>query len=139
MEAGMKRTWIGPLVCVLTLLVVAALAFAVGGVALAQGTEPSVVPPLMDVLGMLASGIGVGAVIAFLFERIKWFQNMAPNTKWWTIFLLSLGLPVLARVALQFMPPDIWAKIEPYWISLATGFLVWAGSQAFHLYSRRAP
>ena len=136
----MNRKWIGAVVSALVILVVAALAFGVGSVAvaLAQGAEPPVVPPqvpaLPDVLAMLASGIGVGAVIAFLFEKIKWFQGMSPNKRWWTVFVLSLGLPVLARVALQFVPPDVWAMIEPYWSAIATGFLIWAGSQAFHLY-----
>ena len=136
----MKRSWIGAVVSVLTLLVVAVLAFAVGGSALAQGTEPPAVPPpvpaLTDVLAMLASGIGVGAVIAFLFEKFQWFQDMAPNTKWWVVLGLSLGLPVLARVALQFVPPDIWAKVEPYWAALATGFLIWAGSQVTHKFDQ---
>lgn len=126
------------LVILVILLLVAILSV---GVAMAQGADPPVpptVPALTDVLAMLASGIGVGAVIAFLFEKLTWFQGLSPSAKWWTILVLSVGLPVLATATLQFVPPDIWIKVEPYWRAVATGFLIWAGSQAFHLYSRRA-
>jgi hypothetical protein len=80
----------------------------------------------------------VGAVIAFLFEKVTWFQGLSPSAKWWTILGLSVGLPVLATVALQFIPASVWVLVEPYWRAIATGFLIWAGSQAFHLYSQRA-
>ena len=69
----------------------------------------------------------------FLFERFKWFQNLSSDAKWWVIFGLSLGLPLLAQVLLQFVPADVWAMLEPYWRALASGFLTWAGSQAAHL------
>ena len=124
------------LVILVTLISVAVLS---AGVAMAQGADPPappIVPALTDVLAMLASGVGVGAVIAFLFEKISWFQRLSPAARWWTILGLSIGLPVVATVALQFIPPSVWLVIEPYWRAVATGFLIWAGSQAFHLYSR---
>jgi hypothetical protein len=124
------------LVILVTLISVVLLS---AGIALAQNADPPtspVVPALTDVLAMLASGVGVGAVIAFLFENIAWFKGLSPSAKWWTILLLSVGLPVLATVALQFIPPPVWILIQPYWNAVATGFLIWAGSQAFHLYSR---
>jgi hypothetical protein len=134
----MRFSTIRFLVILVTLISVVVLS---AGIALAQGADPPlppVVPALTDVLAMLASGVGVGAVIAFLFEKIAWFQGLSPSAKWWTILVLSIGLPVVATVALQFIPPDVWVKVEPYWRAVATGFLIWAGSQAFHLYSRRA-
>jgi hypothetical protein len=74
----------------------------------------------------------VGAVLAFLFERVEWFQKLPSDVRWWVIMGLSLGLPVLSTALLQFVPPNIWAAIEPYWKALATGFLIWAGSQVAH-------
>lgn len=125
------------LVILVTLFLIALLS---AGIALAQGADPPmppIVPALTNVLAMLASGVGVGAVIAFLFEKVGWFQGLSPSAKWWVILVLSIGLPVLSTAALQFIPADIWIKIDPYWKAIATGFLIWAGSQAFHLYSRR--
>jgi len=120
----------------LAVVAVVMMAVAAGvGVALAaplaQG-EPPLVPGMTEVLGMLASGIGVGATIAFLFEKFQWFQDLPANGKWWLTFGLSLGLPLAAQLLLQFVPTDVWAAIEPYWRALATGFLVWTGSQVIH-------
>ena len=132
----MRRFTIRFIIISVTLLTAALLGV---GVALAQGAEPPAsptVPALPDVLAMLASGIGVGAVIAFLFEKVSWFQGLPASAKWWFILCLSVGLPVLATVALQFVPAEVWVKIEPYWKAIATGFLIWAGSQAFHLYDK---
>ncbi len=90
------------------------------------------IPGLVEVLKMLTAGVGVGAVISFLFEKITFFQNLSSQAKWWVVFGLSLGLPLAAQVALQFVPPDVWAMLEPYWQALAAGFLVWVGSQVVH-------
>ncbi len=90
------------------------------------------VPTLIDVLTMLASGAGVGAVLAFLFEHFTFFQQMSSQAKWWFIFGCSLGLPLLAQVALQMVPAETWTMLEPYWHAIAAGFLAWAGSQVAH-------
>jgi len=95
------------------------------------------VPGLVEVLKLLAQGVGVGAVIAFLFEQFEFFQNLASKTKWWVIFGMSVGLPLVAEIALQFVPPDMWVLLEPYWRALAAGFLTWVGSQVAHLWHKR--
>ena len=46
---------------------------------------------------------------------------------------LSLGLPVLAQLLLQFVPSNVWAALQPYWSALAAGFVGWAGSQAAYI------
>ena len=107
------------------------------GIAYAAPVQPQEAPPnvpgLVEVITLLAQGLGTGLVLAFLFERFSWFQNMSPNTKWWVVFVCSLVLPVLAQIALDFVPPEVWARLEPYWRALAGGFVAWAGSQAAHL------
>ncbi len=115
-------------VIVLVLLAVPALA--------APADVEAEAPGLVQVLKMLAQGIGVGAVIAFGFEKVKWFQAMGAETKWWTILGVSLVLPILAEIALQFVPAATWALLEPYWMAIASGFLAWAGSQTVHLVHR---
>lgn len=112
----------------LFLLVVAALLLSAGPV-LAQDETPPVVQPLQTTLDLLAQGIGVGFVIAFLAEKVKAFQALQPGQKSAVILGVSVGLPVVARLALQFIPPNVWSVVEPYWQSVAIGFLGWAGSQ----------
>jgi len=88
---------------------------------------------MFDTLALLAQGAGVGAVIAFLFEHVGWFQSLPSNVKWWGILGMSIVFPLLAQIAVQLIPPDVWAMLEPYWQALAAGFLVWAGSQGTHV------
>jgi hypothetical protein len=97
----------------------------------AQGAAPDATDPV-SVLNWVASGLGAGAVIAFLFQKMTWFKNLDSQTKYWTILILSIALPVLAETALQLTPPDLWTAIQPYWAALAQGFLLWAGSQAVY-------
>lgn len=91
------------------------------------------VPAFVDVLALIAQGLGAGFVLAFLAERFEWFQKLSPKIKWWVIFGVSVGAPIAAQTLLDFVPADVWAQIEPYWQALALGFLSWAGSQAVHL------
>ncbi len=97
-------------------------------------TQP---PTLVNVLTMLASGVGVGAVISFLFAKIPWFGTLSSSAKTWIVFGISIGLPVAATAALQFVPAEVWAKLEPYWQAVATGFLIWAGSQVVYVVNKR--
>jgi hypothetical protein len=95
------------------------------------------VPNFSGVLTLLAQGIGVGGILAFLFEQFTFFQNLPSKTKWWVMIGVNLLLPLIAQALLQFVPAEVWVAIEPYWRSLALGFLAWAGSQAVHLLHKR--
>ena len=117
----------------LVVLMVTLLLIAIPSVALAAPLAQEEIPTLPNVFELLAQGVGVGAVLAFLFERFKWFQALSGENRWWVVFGFSLGLPLLAQLLLQFVPPDAWAVIEPYWHALAAGFLAWAASQGAHL------
>lgn len=90
------------------------------------------IPGLVEIITMLAKGLGAGAILAFLFEHFEFFQNLSSNARWWLIFLVSIGLPMLAQLALQFVPAEAWATLQPYWQALALGFLAWLGSQVAH-------
>jgi len=91
------------------------------------------VPSITEVLSLLAQGVGAGVVLAFLAEKSGWFQKLSSSAKGWLVFGLSLGLPLLAQVLLQFVPSSVWAAIQPFWQALAAGFIGWAGSQAAYL------
>ena len=124
----------GRVMRVLLVVIVCLFLLMVGPAAAAPAAaEATEAPGLVEVLGMLAQGIGVGAVIAFLMEKFGWFQALKPESKWWVILGISMGLPILAEIALQFVPADTWALLEPYWRAIASGFLAWAGSQGVHL------
>lgn len=91
----------------------------------------SEVPALTAVIQLIAAGV-VGGIISFLFERLGWFGNLTSDQRWWLILSLSVGLPLLAQFALQFVPAETWATLEPYWRSVALGFASWLASQVVH-------
>lgn len=92
---------------------------------------------LGEVLALLASGTAIGAVIAFLFEQLEWFQQLGPKVKRGLIFGLCLALPIaawLAQLGMGYVPlPEAWQGwIEAIWLKLAVGFTAWMGSQGVH-------
>jgi hypothetical protein len=124
-------------IVVLTLLLTFLFGF---GIAFAQGADPPAptpVPSLVEFLKLLASGVIVGPAIAFLFERFKWFQNLSSDGRFWVVFALSIGLPMLGTVLLQFVPANVWATLEPFWAALATGVMIWVGSQLAHRFEQK--
>lgn len=104
------------------------------------GGEPPLpnVPSLVQVVEMLAVGLGGGAILSFLFEHFTWFGNLPSSAKFWLVFGVTVGLPLLARVLLQVIPADVWAVLEPYWRALALGFLAWLASQVAYLGQKAA-
>ena len=118
---------------VLVVLLVLALSIVVPFPVSAQVGDPPVAQapePVVTVLSKLAQSIGVGVVLSFLFKDPGWFSGMPSKAKWWIIFGLSLGLPVLAQLLLAVVPAHVWEIINPYWTALAWGFVAWAASQA---------
>lgn len=90
------------------------------------------IPTLTEVISLLAAGGGAGAILSFLFEHFAFFQSLTSKAKWWLVFLTTILLPVVATAVLQFMPADVWSALQPYWASLAAGFVVWGGTQIAH-------
>ncbi len=93
---------------------------------------------LQDVLTMLATGVGVGAVIAFFLEKVGFFQNLSPTVKTWLTMSVCLLLPLtawLGKMALGYVswPLGSTAWIEGVFHELAIGFITWAASQGWHL------
>lgn len=95
------------------------------------------VPSLVDVLTRLSAGAFVPVIVAFLLEQFPAFLNLPSNTKKWIVLALFILLPVGAAALVEFVPPDVWPIVEPFWRALALGFLGWLGSQVAHEWDRR--
>ena len=95
------------------------------------------IPTLTEVVARIAAGAVAGVILAFLFERFAWFQRLSSDARWWLVFGVQIGLPVVATAALQFVPAGVWAVLEPYWKAIALGFVAWVGSQVAHNWDKR--
>jgi len=95
------------------------------------------VPTLVEFLTRVAGGGLAGVIVAFLLEHVKPFQRLDSEAKKWIVLGIHIALPMAAAAALQFVPSETWATLEPYWRALALGFVAWMGSQAAHVYDKR--
>ena len=87
---------------------------------------------ILKVLAFLAGGGGLGAITAFVFERFKWFQKLTPDAKFWTIGAISIGIPSVATALLLYVPPEVWAALQPFWLAVVGGGAFWLSSQFSH-------
>jgi hypothetical protein len=95
-------------------------------------------PTLADVLTMLATGVGIGAVLAFLLERVSFFQKLSPAVKTWGVLGVCLLLPLVAWLIACALGYSAWPSTAQGWAEalfheLEVGFLAWAASQGWHL------
>lgn len=87
------------------------------------------IPDILDVLSLLVSGVAGGYILSFLAEKTTLFQKLSSSAKSALILGISIGLPIIGQLLIQFVPPSFWEAAQPYWRALATGFTVWLGSQ----------
>jgi hypothetical protein len=111
---------------------IVAVLLATMGSTVSAATPEVAQASLFTTLEAMATAAGVGAVIAFLFERFAWFQALTGEGRNVVIIGLCVGLPLVARLLIEFVPASVWDVAEPYWQTVAAGFLVWASSQAAH-------
>ncbi len=107
----------------------------------AQGaTEPPTVPTLVDALRLLGTTVGAGMVISFLLTRVDWFKALTGDKRFQIVFGLSMLIPFAATLVTQLVPATVLIALEPYWQSLAAGFIVFIGSQAqYWLQNQKKP
>jgi len=67
---------------------------------------------------------GAAPSIAFLFAKWKWFCSLTNDAlKHGLVVVTIISVPLLSKVLIDFVPPDVWAVIQPYW-SVAVGALL---------------
>jgi hypothetical protein len=123
----MKRVSIILLLALLALIVIAAPVAASSGVA--QETQP---PTLDAFLQWLISGGGSILAVSWLFERMKWFQNLASESKDYVIFAVSAVVGCGALALVTYVPAAVMAAIAPYFLILASVFVTVFIAKAFH-------
>ena len=120
------------LLIVIVLLLMAAPVYAQG-----QGDTPTI-PTLIDALQLAGTTVGAGMVISFLLTRVTWFSALTGDKRFWVVFALSQGVPLVATLIVQLVPASVLVSLEPYWQSLSAGFIVFIGAQAQDFLSQRS-
>jgi len=121
------------------LIVVAMLVLAAPVYAQGTGDTPKI-PTLIDALRLLGTTVGAGMVISFLLTRVEWFKALTGEKRFWIVLGLSMLIPFAATLVTQLVPAAALIALEPYWQSLAAGFIVFIGSQAqYFLQNQKKP
>lgn len=87
---------------------------------------------LVEALVWLASAagtVGVGTVLAPWLERIEWFQALGSDTKRVVVISISIGVGLLAHVALTYVPVDVFEALGPYWTIIFNSIVAFLSSQ----------
>lgn len=122
----------------LGLILIGLLALVIPARAQASDVTPTI-PTLIDALRLLGTTVGAGMVISFLLTRVSWFAALTGDKRFWIVFGLSQVIPLAATLVAQLVPASTLMALEPYWQSLAAGFIVFIGTQAqYALASKRA-
>lgn len=82
-------------------------------------------------LWLVASG-GSIAVVSWVFERLKWFQDQPSTTKDYIIFLASIVVGILAQLGLTYLPKEVIEVLTPYFAVVYSIFGTVFLAKGFH-------
>ncbi len=127
-----KSFAVAGLVVLMTLVLVGGV-MAQGEPPAGDGSAPVGLPGLRDLILLLGTAAGGGVVAAFLAEKQAWFQRLPSDIKGIVFPVLIIGVPVIARLLMQFIPADAWPVIEAYWAPIAGGLIACGfGTATYH-------
>lgn len=98
-------------------------------------------PQVMDLTAFLQWLIGGGGsiiAVSWLFERMKWFQALSPDGKDYTIFGAAVVVGCTALAVVTYVSPVILAAIAPYFLIIASTFVMVFIAKAFHRFDRKS-
>jgi hypothetical protein len=77
-------------------------------------------------------GVGVVAVISWLFEDFVWFQALTGKIKQVVFFAACAVVAIAAQLSIVYIPADVITAVAPYFATLSAIFAyVFLGSD-FH-------
>jgi hypothetical protein len=97
-----------------------------------QQTAPAAPMDLTGFLQWLVGGGGSILAVSWILERLKWFQSLSSNTKDYTIFGFAVFVGCGALAVITYVPPAILALFAPYFLILASTFVMVFIAKAFH-------
>lgn len=75
----------------------------------------------------------IGALIALLARKSKWFQLLPSEQKRWVSFGLGAGIPAISSLLLFYVPSAIWEALRPVWTIVVAAVLGYLGKEGVYL------
>lgn len=69
------------------------------------------------VLMLLAGGLAP-ALVAYVLERLNWFQQLSADKRLWVAMAAAVLLTGLSKLGLDFIPEAIMQQLDWYWLLL---------------------
>lgn len=92
---------------------------------------------MLEFLTWLFSGVGAIAVISYIAERSKWFNDLDTETKK-TYKAVASTLVALAAYALSvYVPAEVWVVLDPYWKVIVAVISLNYGVEVFHAFDKK--
>jgi len=92
---------------------------------------------IQDLLVWLMGGLGSSAVVSYLAERWAWFQSLAPEVKKLYKTVGASVVAILAFLANQYVPVEVWNSLSPYWQLILGVIAVNYGVEVFHWFDKK--
>jgi hypothetical protein len=100
-----------------------------------QPEPPALEDPtdIREVVSWLVAG-GAGPALAFFLAKQKWFNDIKEKqVKVGVVISMVVGVPLLAKVLIDFVPPTLWDIVQPYWrVGVGALLIGWPASQVFY-------
>lgn len=119
------------LAAVLPFVVTPALASTGAAAPALQEPEPAPLNLTAFLQWLISSG-GSIITVSWLFERMRWFQELTSENKDWTIFGASVVVACSALAVVTYVPAATIAAIAPYFLIVSGSFVVVFMGKAFH-------
>lgn len=87
---------------------------------------------IVELFKFIGTPVFIGVLVSFLLERVPWFQNLSSDVKALVALLLSVLLPILSYVLLNYVPASFVEALQPWYAAAVTGVIGFIGSQVWH-------
>ena len=92
-------------------------------------------PPqdLGQFLTWIGSNAAIGMVTSWIMANWCWFQNRPAGQKTLILYGVAVGMGVISRLAVTYVPAGIVTDLQPYYLILLTSAVIVGGQQLWYL------
>lgn len=85
-----------------------------------------------DFLTWIVSAGGAAILFSWIVERIKGFQTLTSQTKFWITLVGTVILAVGAWFGMEYIPPEVFEEINPLFKIIYGTIIVFLGKEFAH-------
>jgi hypothetical protein len=87
----------------------------------------------MGLLTVIGSPVFIGIIISVILVRMTWFVDLN-KPKFWIVGAICIGLPIISRLLILYLPLTVVDFLEFWWPTVVTGMGVWTSSQIWNIF-----